>query len=172
MIANIFESLYYKYEGKIFFLVAGKKDDSEYAKYCVDHMQYLKEKYHGNFWFDPKTFFYKVPQLNRAADFFLMPSKFEPGGIVQHESLIPGTPVIAFKTGGLQDSIKEYSFKNPKGNGFVFIFFNENDFQYAVERAIKCFNNKTSYKKLRENSAQSFIDVKIQAKSWKGELCR
>lgn len=31
----------------------------------------------------------------------MMPSKFEPGGIVQHESLIAGTPVIAFKTGGL-----------------------------------------------------------------------
>lgn len=64
-------------------------------------MGYLKNKYPNNFWADPENFFYDGPSLNRGSDYFLMPSLFEPGGIVQHESLIAGTPVIAFKTGGL-----------------------------------------------------------------------
>lgn len=104
-------------------------------------MIYLKNKYPQNFWCDPYSFFYKGPQLTRAADFFLMPSKFEPGGIVQHESLIAGTPVVAFKTGGLQDSIREYGVENPCGNGFLFIYYNETDFQYAIERAFECCND-------------------------------
>ena len=38
-----------------------------------------------------------------------MPSIFQPGGIVQHEYFISFKPVIAFKTGGLKDSIEEYN---------------------------------------------------------------
>ena len=70
-----------------------------------------------------------------------MPSLFEPGGIVQHESLIAGTPVIAFRTGGLQDSIFEFNTVNKKGNGFLFIFYNESDFEYAIDRSIDLYNN-------------------------------
>ena len=42
------------------------------------------------------------------ADFGLMPSAFEPGGIVQHEFFVGATPVVAFKTGGLKDSVIEF----------------------------------------------------------------
>ncbi len=49
--------------------------------------------------------------VNLGADFGLMPSAFEPGGIVQQEFFIAGTPVVAFKTGGLKDTVFEY---NPK----------------------------------------------------------
>jgi glycogen synthase len=38
-------------------------------------------------------------QINLGADFGLMPSLFEPGGVVQHEFFVAGTPVIAFRTG-------------------------------------------------------------------------
>ena len=49
-----------------------------------------------------------------------MPSLFEPGGIVQHEFFIAGTPVVAFKTGGLKDTVIEYEWITNKGNGIVF----------------------------------------------------
>jgi starch synthase len=49
-----------------------------------------------------------------------MPSVFEPGGIVQHEFFIAGTPVIAFKTGGLKDTVIEFEWITSKGNGIVF----------------------------------------------------
>lgn len=45
------------------------------------------------------------PLVNLGCDFGLMPSEFEPGGIVQHEFFIAETPVIANKTGGLQDTV-------------------------------------------------------------------
>ena len=52
-----------------------------------------------------------------------MPSKFEPGGIVQHEFFVGGTPVLATKTGGLKDTVIEYDWNTRKGNGVNFISF-------------------------------------------------
>jgi hypothetical protein len=40
--------------------------------------------------------------VNTGADFALMPSLFEPSGIVQQEFFSGSTPVVAFKTGGLK----------------------------------------------------------------------
>ena len=49
-----------------------------------------------------------------------MPSLFEPGGIVQHEIFIAGTPVLAFKTEGLKDTVFEFDYSTNKGNGITF----------------------------------------------------
>jgi starch synthase len=38
--------------------------------------------YPNCFWSEPDKFFYDGPVVNRGADFGLMPSMFEPGGIV------------------------------------------------------------------------------------------
>ena len=59
-----------------------------------------------------------------------MPSLFEPGGIVQHEFFIAGTPVIAFKTGGLKDTVVEFRYDTKTGNGFTF----ENNFSRWLHR--------------------------------------
>jgi starch synthase len=48
--------------------------------------------------------------INCGADFALMPSKFEPGGIVQQEFFVGSTPVIAHKTGGLIDTVLDYDY--------------------------------------------------------------
>ena len=60
-----------------------------------------------------------------------MPSIFEPGGIVQHEFFVGGTPVIAFKTGGLKDSVFEFKWDNEEGNGYTFESHTANDFMFA-----------------------------------------
>lgn len=72
-----------------------------YAKMCADKIVYLKNKYPKNFWGDPALFFSDGPFINVGSDYGMMPSKFEPGGIVQHEFFVGSTPVVAMKTGGL-----------------------------------------------------------------------
>jgi starch synthase len=62
-----------------------------------------------------------------------MPSMFEPGGIVQQEFFVAGTPVIAFKTGGLKDTVKEFDRVARTGNGFTFEAHTKGDFIMAVQ---------------------------------------
>ena len=63
----------------------------------------LRAKYPHCFWAAPEEFFTDGSLVNRGTDFGLMPSVFEPGGIVQHEFFVGATPVIAFKTGVVKD---------------------------------------------------------------------
>merc|ERR1712167_227655 len=83
-------------------------------------MWHLKAKYPACFWAAPEEFFTDGALVNRGADFGLMPSAFEPGGIVQHEFFVGGTPVVAFKTGGLKDSVVEYMWDSETGSGYTF----------------------------------------------------
>jgi starch synthase len=69
----------------------------------------------------------------------MMPSKFEPGGIVQHEFFVGSTPVVATRTGGLQDTVHNYDPKTKKGTGFVFVKHDQYDFEEAISRAFNLY---------------------------------
>jgi len=109
LILDIAEHIIHKFEYKVQFLVGGPANMREpYSAGCAHKMWALRHKYPNCFWAAPDEFFTDGSLVNRGSDFGLMPSVFEPGGIVQHEFFVGATPVIAFKTGGLKDSVIEY----------------------------------------------------------------
>jgi starch synthase len=59
-------------------------------------------------------------QIEAGADFFLMPSAFEPCGLNQMYSLRYGTLPIVRATGGLDDSVENFDEKTLAGTGFKF----------------------------------------------------
>ncbi len=59
-------------------------------------------------------------QIEAAADFFLMPSIFEPCGLNQMYSLAYGTIPIVRGVGGLRDTVTNYDTDQQNGNGFIF----------------------------------------------------
>ncbi|HEX5823023.1 MAG TPA: glycogen/starch synthase [Candidatus Limnocylindrales bacterium] len=59
-------------------------------------------------------------RIYAGADFFLMPSRFEPCGTGQMISLRYGTPPIVRRTGGLADSVIDELTLPGKGTGFAF----------------------------------------------------
>lgn len=81
-------------------------------------------------------------QIEGAADFFLMPSRYEPCGLNQLYSLHYGTLPIAHRTGGLADSIKDLKESGENGTGFLFDNLNENEIVKEVENAIVFYNDK------------------------------
>ena len=91
-----------------------------YSRDCANKMWHLRNLYPNCFWAAPEEFFTDGSLVNRGTDFGLMPSLFEPGGIVQHEFFIGGTPVVAFSTGGLKDSVIEFMWDSETGCGFTF----------------------------------------------------
>lgn len=173
LILEAAESIIKRYNHRIQILVGGKVQWSEpYSARCGNHMYSLRERYPWSFWADPNEFFSDGTLINLGADFGLMPSLFEPGGIVQHEFLVAGTPVIAFKTGGLKDTIFEFDLETQSGNGFNFAAYNLGDFIFAFERAHRVFQDPPKYSKLRSNCEKSVVSCEASATAWLQEFCR
>ncbi|MCK5807936.1 glycogen synthase GlgA [bacterium] len=80
----------------------------------------LPQKFHGRFGsfigYDDDL----AHLVEAGSDFFLMPSRYEPCGLNQLYSLRYGTLPIVRATGGLDDTIEQYTEKNGKGTGFKF----------------------------------------------------
>jgi starch synthase len=58
--------------------------------------------------------------IEAGADFFVMPSRFEPCGLNQMYSQVYGTPPIVRATGGLVDTVEPFLEGNGHGTGFLF----------------------------------------------------
>lgn len=96
-----------------------------------------------NFRFDDNL----AHQLYAASDFIVIPSRYEPCGLIQMIAMLFGTIPIAHKTGGLKDSIKE------DYNGFLFSKFDSEALEYTVNKAITLWqNDKPTFEKIVENA--------------------
>jgi glycogen synthase len=173
LILDCVETLINRAYGKINIIVGGMGNMKDpYVIQCVNKINYLRHKYPHNFWANPNEFFTDGPLINLGSDFGLMPSLFEPGGIVQHEFFIAGTPVIAFRTGGLKDTVLEFDWLSQCGNGIVFNTHNFNEFVNAVDRSMALFKNQELYDICRQNAFVSAIDVLEVSKNWNKEFYR
>lgn len=171
MVLDIVEKFMHAYKFKCQFLIAGPIDPRDpYGQACAGKMKYLSNKYPHNFWADPFLFFKDGELLTCACDFGMMPSAFEPGGIVQHEFFVANTPVLAFKTGGLKDSVFNYSKRTQKGNGFVFDDYNADALYMCFEQGWHLFQKKDHYHQLRKNAYDGAIDIRDQGISWNKEF--
>jgi starch synthase len=173
LILEAVETLIQRTGGKINILIGGMGNLKDpYLINCMHKINYLRLKYPWNFWCNPNEFFTDGPLINLGSDFGLMPSVFEPGGIVQHEFFIASTPVIAFKTGGLKDTVIEFDWNSGKGNGILFENHHFYDFVSAVERSLFLFKNKEKYEKCRSNAFNSAIDISDVSQAWCKEFYR
>jgi hypothetical protein len=171
LILEIVEAILEKYD--VQFLVGGPANMRDpYSAQCATRMWHLKTKYPNSFWAAPEEFFMDGALVNRGSDFGLMPSLFEPGGIVQHEFFVGGTPVVAFKTGGLKDSVIEFQALSETGCGFTFENYCKEDFIYAMERAINIYRNKAKYERLRVNAFAATMPGETVSKAWLEEFFR
>ena len=71
-----------------------------------------------------------------AADFMLMPSRFEPCGLPQMIAPIYGALPVAHNTGGIHDTIRHLDVAADTGNGFLFDFFDSQGLYWAIEQAM------------------------------------
>ena len=79
-----------------------------------------------------------------ASDFLLMPSRFEPCGLVQMQAQRYGSLPIAHATGGLADTIEDGR------TGFLFPDFSPNGLYGACRRAFDAFADKALLEDMRE----------------------
>jgi starch synthase len=79
-------------------------------------------------------------KIEAGSDIFLMPSRYEPGGLNQIYSLKYGTVPVVRAIGGLQDTIDEEP--DGAGNGFKFGGYDPNALLDALQRALAAFRDK------------------------------
>lgn len=80
-------------------------------------------------------------RIYAGCDMFLMPSKFEPCGLGQLISLRYGTIPIVRATGGLADTIQDFSLVTGQGNGFSFSDYSATELMHSIKRAVDVYNN-------------------------------
>ena len=106
-----------------------------------------------------------------GCDFMLIPSKFEPCGLVQMMAMRYGCIPVVRRTGGLADSVENVKCapKDCAGTGIVFQDFNQHDLREAIARACSLFQQKHLYRSVQQNamsadfswnaSAQKYIEL-------------
>ncbi|MGD8252031.1 MAG: glycosyltransferase, partial [Desulfobacterales bacterium] len=74
-----------------------------------------------------------------AADFMLMPSRFEPCGLPQMIAPIYGALPVAHDTGGIHDTVTQIDTENGTGNGFLFVHYDSQGLMWAIDQAMAFF---------------------------------
>ncbi|MCJ7539520.1 MAG: glycogen/starch synthase [Desulfobacterales bacterium] len=103
-------------------------------------------------------FDYQLEHLTyAAADFILMPSRFEPCGLPQMIAPLYGALPVAHDTGGIHDTIKDLNVENNFGNGFLFKTFDANGLFYAINQAMNFYNlpDRTKAKQIKRVMTES-----------------
>ena len=94
-------------------------------------------------------------KVEAGSDMLLMPSRYEPCGLNQIYSMKYGTVPVVRATGGLEDTVVEWSPNSSpeaaSGTGFKFYGLDSDDLLAAVDRALGVFGDKAQWEKLMRN---------------------
>ncbi len=138
--AAIGDSIYYM-EGRMNFLVLGSGDPD-----VENELTNLQDQFFG-YYNSQIGYNEKLShQMYAGADFLLMPSRVEPCGLNQMYALRYGTIPIVRRTGGLQDTIKDYGDKG--GFGICFNEASVGDICNGVHRAVQLYEDKEKLNKI------------------------
>ena len=107
--------------------------------------------------------------IEAGADLFLMPSRFEPCGLNQMYSLRYGTVPVVRATGGLDDTIVNWSPRTGRGTGFKFTEASPEALLAALRKALELFRDPPAWRSIQlqgmacdyswEASARHYLDV-------------
>lgn len=96
--------------------------------------------------------------IEAGADFFIMPSRYEPCGLNQIYSLKYGTLPIVRATGGLDDTVEQYDEISGEGTGFKFWENSSHAVFYSIGWAVSTFYDRPDHilQMQRKGMAQSY----------------
>jgi len=108
-------------------------------------------------------------RIYAGADMFLMPSSVEPCGLGQMIAMRYGCVPVVRATGGLADTVADYTAKRGRGTGFTFTDYTPEACRDALERALKVYHKKKAWRRAQQRgmgidfswsaSAQEYIKL-------------
>ena len=124
----------------------------------------LKELYPKQVGLHLRSEFRLPRKLFSGADCMLMPSTFEPGGIVALEALRYGAVPIVRRTGGLNDIITDFNPVNKKGNGFSFQLNDPWELFAVIVEALTIYKQTNLWQQLVRNCMSYDFSWKYSAR--------
>jgi starch synthase len=155
------DSLYY-INGEMNFLILGSGEPEIEYRLHQFNSQYMGF-YNSQIGYNEKL----AHQMYAGADFLLMPSRVEPCGLNQMYAMRYGTIPIVRRTGGLNDTVKDFGEEG--GYGICFNDASVGDITQSVYRAVQLYKQKEKVEEIVqtimqidfswENSAGRYISV-------------
>ncbi len=103
-------------------------------------------------------------KIYASSDIFLMPSKSEPCGLSQMIASRYGAIPVVRETGGLKDSISDFSTNN--GNGYTFNGYDSHEMLNTILRALKDYQDKELWDKQVETVMNKDFGWSTSAKQY------
>jgi len=94
-------------------------------------------------------------KIEAGSDLFLMPSRYEPCGLNQIDSLRYGTIPVVHATGGLEDSIAAFDVRRGSGTGFKFAAYTPAALLACLEDALRAYRQPAAWATLIGNAMRA-----------------
>ena len=91
-------------------------------------------------------------RIEAGCDFYLMPSRYEPSGLNQMYSLRYGTIPIVRATGGLDDSVVDFTENKALANGIKFSEYSPRALSRAIRKALALYEQPALLNRYRKNA--------------------
>ena len=102
----------------------------------------------------------EIRDLYSSADFALVPSLFEPFGLVQLEAMSCGCIPIGSRTGGIKDTVIPYNNDEVHATGFLVEKGNADTLLQAMIKSLKLYNNEPKLiQRMRRNGRERCREV-------------
>ena len=94
-------------------------------------------------------------RIEAGCDFYLMPSRFEPSGLNQMYSLRYGTIPVVRATGGLDDSVIDYTEDATRANGIKFREFSTRALAKAIRKSLALYERPALLRRFRQTAMKA-----------------
>lgn len=140
-------------------LVVNGGGDGRFIEYFLD----LAKSFPGRVGVNLQPNFTLPRHIFSGADVVMIPSKFEPCGMVQMEAMRYGCIPLVRNTGGLSDTVKDYNPTDDSGTGFLFDEYDSFALYSAMVRVYESYKYKEYWKKLMVRAMSQNFSWKASA---------
>ncbi len=163
---SVLEAILINYPESQFIIAGPYTEGDNHARNLKNCIDYLSSKYpnriRGIYNFVSHDY---AIEIHAGSDFFMMPSRYEPGGITQLEAIACGTLVVGRNVGGISATLHNFGDLSDESNAFMFDTYTSDAFYQAMCYGLNTTKDDELRKTLILQATKSRHDWNYRVKS-------